>query len=106
VRTQTCTSNREIARRLGVTEKAVRKLLRRLGWRPEQPEQLPLDLEGTDADPVLGGLALLAEVTLDEEQALPAGSPGADPNLSASGQGGAEIPTAKPPGDPASGSSP
>ncbi len=85
-------SNREIARRLGVTEKAVRKLLRRLGWRPEPPEQLTLGLDGADADPVPGGLALLAEVALDEAQALPAGSPDADPNLSATGQDDAEIP--------------
>lgn len=41
-------SNREIARRLGVTENAVRKQLRRLGWQPEesgQPEQLELPLD-------------------------------------------------------------
>jgi transposase len=31
-------TNREIAKRLGITEKAVRKQLRRLGWRPEPPE--------------------------------------------------------------------
>jgi DNA-binding CsgD family transcriptional regulator len=32
-------SNREIARKLGVTEKAVRKQLRRLGWRQEEAHQ-------------------------------------------------------------------
>ena len=78
------TSNREIARRLGITEKAVRKLLRRLGWKPEPQEQLALGLDGAEAD-----------LALDEEQALPAGSPGADPNLSATDQDDAEIPTAK-----------
>lgn len=87
-------SNREIARRLGVTEKAVRKLLRRLGWRPEQPEQLTLDFDGADGDP-----ALLAEVALDDEKAFPSGSPAADPNLSASDRGGAESPTLKPVGE-------
>ena len=42
-------SNREIARRLGVTEKAVRKLARQLGWVPQPPgEQLGLALENAD----------------------------------------------------------
>jgi len=35
-------ATREIARRLGVTPKAVRKLLKRLGWPERPPEQLPL----------------------------------------------------------------
>lgn len=35
-------ANREIARRLGVDEKAVRVLLRRLGWKPRTAEQLAL----------------------------------------------------------------
>ena len=38
-------SHHEIARRLGVTPKAVRKLLRRLGWRLPRQEQLDLALE-------------------------------------------------------------
>lgn len=50
-------SNYEIARRVGVTEKAIRKQLKRLGWRTQLPEQ--------------PGLALTT---------------GADPNLSASGK--------------------
>ena len=33
-------SNREIARRLGVSEKAVRNLLRRLGWKPPIPDTM------------------------------------------------------------------
>ena len=37
-------SNRAIAALLGVTEKAVRKLLRRLGWKPPEPEQRELPL--------------------------------------------------------------
>ena len=36
--------NREIARRIGVSEMAVRKLLRRMGWREKQPEQALLSL--------------------------------------------------------------
>jgi len=51
-------TNREIARRLGVDEKSVRKLLRRLGWRPSAPEQLSLPVAPTPveaADPKLSG---------------------------------------------------
>lgn len=57
-------SNREIAIRLGVSEKAVRKLLRRLGWSKveRQAQQLPLETEEGSA----------------KEWAV-----GADPNLSA-----------------------
>jgi hypothetical protein len=35
-------SNRAIAHRLGIDEKSVRKGLRRLGWTPRHPQQLPL----------------------------------------------------------------
>jgi transposase len=48
-------ANREIARRLGVTEKTVRKALRRLGWKEEGPTQPSLPLQ--DADPKLSGSA-------------------------------------------------
>jgi DNA-binding CsgD family transcriptional regulator len=48
-------SNREIARRLGVTEKTVRKALRRLGWNEPCAMQPPLPLES--ADPKLSGAA-------------------------------------------------
>jgi DNA-binding CsgD family transcriptional regulator len=51
-------TNREIARRLGVDEKSVRKLLRRLGWRPPTPEQLSLPVASRPveaADPKLSG---------------------------------------------------
>jgi transposase len=41
-------SHHEIARRLGVTTKAVRKLLRRLGWQPPRQEQLDLALGSGD----------------------------------------------------------
>ena len=45
-------SNRAIASRLGVTEKAIRKVLKRLGWQAEKPQAVPLSgLE--DADPNL-----------------------------------------------------
>ena len=70
-------SNREIARRVGVDEKAVRKLLRRLGWKQPLPAQplLPFD---TTEDPKLSVFHLQAF-----SQPLPEPSPGADPNLSA-----------------------
>ena len=66
--------NREIARRLGVTPKAIRKLLKRLGWHERKPEQLP----------------------------LPGSVPGGDPNLSAfPAASAADVPeTLSPPGDP------
>jgi transposase len=39
-------SNREIARRVGVSEMAIRKMLRRLGWQePSSPEPAPLPLD-------------------------------------------------------------
>jgi transposase len=47
-------SHREIARRIGVSEKAVRKLLRRLGWKAASSVQPELALEATSpADPNL-----------------------------------------------------
>ena len=63
-------SNRMIAQRQGVSEKAIRKRLRRLGWRESKPEPLPLPLEPAEADRA-------------EAAPLEAGE-GADPNLSAS----------------------
>ena len=44
-------SNREIARRLGIDEKAVRKLAKRLGWVERPAEQMTVPFE--DADPKL-----------------------------------------------------
>lgn len=46
-------SNREIARRLGISETAVRKRLRRVGWKDPQTEQKVL-LESQTASPVAG----------------------------------------------------
>ena len=70
---------REIARRMGVSEKAIRKLLRRMGWKVAPPTQneLPLDLAPT-ADPNLSA-SVNAKATL----LIPAAAKGADPNLSA-----------------------
>lgn len=44
-------SNREIARRLGLWEGAVRKRLRRAGWTDPAPEQKRLSLEEAAASP-------------------------------------------------------
>ncbi len=78
-------SNREIARRLGVSEKAVRKLLKRLGWKERSTEQMTMPFESADpklsasddrqADDALTG----ANLSLDPEV-----DGGADPKLSAS----------------------
>jgi len=70
-------ANREIARRLGVDEKAVRKQLKRLGWQEKTPEQPQLALSGT-ADPNLS-----ASVGVPVEEAPALAPAAADPNLSA-----------------------
>lgn len=72
-------SHCEIARRLGVGEKAIRKLLRRLGWKAVscvQPE-LPLDPMPSAAP------NLLAYATPSVSSELPVLAPNSDPNLSA-----------------------
>jgi hypothetical protein len=61
-------SNREVADRLGVSEKAVRKLLLRVGWVAAGPEQGRLPLP-EDADPNLS--ASCAPIESDAEEPLP-----------------------------------
>ena len=70
---------REIARRIGVSEKAVRKLLRRLGWKTTPPTQNELPLQGMGtADPKPSARSLPVP------SSPPSVSPkGADANLSA-----------------------
>ncbi len=60
LKSQGC-GQREIARRIGVSEKAVRKLLRRLGWKAAASVQivLPLPEPGT-ADPKLSAFCVAA----------------------------------------------
>jgi prepilin-type processing-associated H-X9-DG protein len=73
-------SNREIGRRLGCDEKAVRKRLRRLGWKAREAEQtvLPhMSPDASGADPNLSGSATPSIETAGTEA-----SAGADPNLS------------------------
>jgi len=70
-------SNREIARRIGVDEKAVRKSLRRMGWNQKAEHQGLLPL-AKDADPNLSAFS-----PSSSGMPLKDSSPGADPNLSA-----------------------
>jgi Transposase protein len=68
-------SQREIARRIGVNEKAIRKLLRRLGWKSAAAlqSQLPLEAVPTaQSDPLLPADGASVQTVA-----------GADPNLSA-----------------------
>jgi transposase len=71
-------SNREIAAHLGVTEGAVRKLLKRLGWVERGPKQQRLSFDA-GADPNVSA----SPAPHGEPQAKPA-APAADPNVSAS----------------------
>ena len=72
-------SQREIARRLGVGENAVRKLLRRLGWKVASPVQAELSFAAEEsAHPNLSGFASTAP-----SPASPASGRSAHPNLSA-----------------------
>jgi transposase len=87
-------SAREIARRLGVTDKAVRNLLRRLGWKAMAPEQTFLDLADEGADPKLSGSEPSGEAPQSSTSSAPspdveqrvemASERGADPKLSGS----------------------
>jgi len=62
-------SNREVAHRLGVSEKAVRKLLRQAGWVPSGPQQTRLALPES-ADPNLSALSTSVEAIPDETMPL------------------------------------
>ena len=79
--------NREIARRLGVGENAVRKLLRRLGWKREEPEQLDMCFQAAHPNlsarrcPAGAGAPCEALEPPLEAREAPAGT--AHPNLSA-----------------------
>ena len=72
---------REIARRIGVSENAVRELLRRLGWKSASPAQseLPMRVEKS-AQPKLSGFA-----SASASPPLSIIAQGADPNRSALG---------------------
>jgi len=85
-------SLRQIAEVVGVSEKAIRKQLRRLGWPAAKVVQGELPLPAPGADPNLSGSAAPA----DELVAAPA--PGADPNLSGSAAPADELVAAPAPG--------
>lgn len=89
-------SKREIARRAGVSEMAIRKVLRRLGWNesPRQPDLLlaePL----VPAKPNLSGFT---SAGASPTPSIPA--PGANPNLSAFGSVASASPVASGDTDP------
>jgi len=93
-------SNREIARRLGVSEMAIRKLLRRLGWKESaapQPNLLPL--EACDAaNPNLSALPVPASSQSVQPPAAKTTAaaevgPSAAPNLSALGAATPVVPS-------------
>jgi len=73
-------SNREVAHRLGVSEKAVRKLLRQAGWVSAGPQQTRLALPES-ADPNLSALSTPAETIPDETMALSLDTDPADRRL-------------------------
>jgi transposase len=89
-------ANREIARRLGVSETAVRKLVRRLGWQREEGErvkQLTFDMGPPDANPNLSGsgssLGIHEEAGSDQDTPQKT-SPGANRDLAPSIEAGSE----------------
>jgi hypothetical protein len=90
-------SNCEIARQIGVSETAVRKLLRRLGWKQDsklQPE-LPLD-PVENSNPKLS-----AFVAKSASPPPPVAARGSNPNLSALASTAKEVPSATQDSDPA-----
>jgi hypothetical protein len=99
-------SNRAVAQRMGVSEKAVRKLLRRMGWSPVPGEQAALPLPATAADPNLSAFPVGPPPAASEEPPRvrppePAAAvAGADPNLSAFDRGPDDLPVSFDP-DPA-----
>ena len=75
-------SNCEVAARLGVTEKAVRKQLARLGWKAGETTQPELPLAGGSSDPKLSGPARNSEGDRGA-----GGVSGSDPKLSGFSEG-------------------
>ena len=61
------TGNKEIARRVGVTPKAIRKLLKRMGWRDQEPVQFILPITEPRGDPKLSAFSpSMSEDTTDK----------------------------------------
>jgi transposase len=70
----------EIARRLGISETAIRKLLRRMGWKEPiaQPALLPLEAEQTSNPKLSAFMAATASVQAVPETDCSAGGAGAE----------------------------
>jgi transposase len=68
-------ATREIARRLGVTPKAVRKSLRRARWREHNPQQMPL-LPPPGGDPNLSAFCVGAACSRDDRPEVATVDPG------------------------------
>jgi DNA-binding CsgD family transcriptional regulator len=64
-------ANKEIARRLGVTPKAIRKLLKRIGWHGPEPEQCCLPIAKPGGDPKLSAFAPPVLDSTPEKPSLP-----------------------------------
>jgi transposase len=71
-------ANREIARRLGVTPKAIRKLLKQIGWCDQGPEQIRLPIGAPGGDPNLSAFLDAPATAAPEKPTAPG-----DPNPSA-----------------------
>ena len=71
-------SNRQIAMRIGVTEKAIRNILRRMGWTKPEQAQATLPLEGEGANPNVSA----SSITRPDLPSPPT-PPASDPKLSA-----------------------
>lgn len=71
-------ATKEIARRLGVTPKAIRKLLKRIGWRDHEPEQFCLPIAEPRGDPKLSAFPPPMSGDTPEKPSVPG-----DPKLSA-----------------------
>jgi transposase len=66
-------ANREIARRLGVTPKAIRKLLKGIGWHDPETTQINLPIAKTDGDPKLSAFTSLPVNDKQEKHSAPGG---------------------------------
>jgi len=90
-------AQREIARRIGVSENAVRKRLRRLGWKATSPIQTEMSF----SDPGAAHPKLSGSVSAAAPSPLPASTQSANPNLSALSSVAKECPSATQDTDPA-----
>lgn len=71
-------ANREIARKLGVTPKAIRKILKRIGWHDHAPQQIGLPIAAPDGDPKMSAFRSPPLQNVSEKHSAPG-----DPKLSA-----------------------